>query len=224
MEKKIIYLDQNAWIYFAQAYYGKNTDNEMKKACDLAIKLSSENHAIFPLSVVHLMESLSTMNFEKMERLAKFVMKISQGYTMLPYRDSVVKMEINEAVSRKFGLPHIPIRDIVISKGISHLFASIPEIRGSIPEDMKKKLIGFLESPESLLWLLMNKEAPKFPKRENENLELLSKLENLRREDSKIKDKTLRRNVALFKYFCNSLLPEVIRQIQKLGLNGYLLF
>jgi hypothetical protein len=149
MSPKIIYLDQNIWIFFSDSYY-ENKDMKIKRICEKVIKASESNSSIFPLSLNHLIESHHGQDPEKRDKLIDFMLKISKGYT-IPTFTSVIEAEIKNATLKKLGYQTSNIKDFVIQKGSSNMYGATGTIQGNIPEGLKNLMIEWINSPEALI-------------------------------------------------------------------------
>ncbi len=117
MLQKIVYLDQNIWIYLAQIYYNIEKDTDISKVCETISKKSDSGELIFPLSAVHLIETHHIQDNERRERLIEFMLKVSKGYTIIPFNNSRIEAEIRQAIYKRIEYPTINLRDFVIRKG-----------------------------------------------------------------------------------------------------------
>lgn len=205
---RIIYLDQNIWINLSKAYYGIDKSLELKEVCDKLINASEEGNVICPLSVTHLIETLRHMNKDRRKRLAKFMVKISKGFTICPYT-IVIPREIKNAIYKRLGMEPLDISKNVIGKGIAHSWGKICTIKGDVPEKIRKELLEEFNSPEAMEYFLSEPTLAEKSKDRKNDYDLINKIEEIRAEESKIKDKDLKYRVCAKKYLSSVLVPMV---------------
>lgn len=81
----IIYLDQNKWIDLAKAI---NKPDEHPQYVDVAVKVLKKvenNEWIFPISMIHLLETLSRADPESRGRLADIIALIAKNHSIKPF-------------------------------------------------------------------------------------------------------------------------------------------
>jgi hypothetical protein len=110
---KYIYLDQNHWVNLAKTFAGKN-DN-YKEVAEKIIEKSESGEWIFPLSIIHFMETEARFDDRSRKELAKVMAGISRNYSIVPSIYTDVQ-ELNNAVASLHGIPTVNIRDEVIKK------------------------------------------------------------------------------------------------------------
>ncbi len=54
--KKILYLDQNIWIYFAQVFYGKSKDSLLNEILRELQRLTKEDKLIIVINLTNVIE------------------------------------------------------------------------------------------------------------------------------------------------------------------------
>lgn len=118
---KVIYLDQNHWINIAKEYYNPSTKVSDQKISHLILNSSNNKKAIFPLSIVHLNETLSRINYQSRVKLVKFMIKVSKGYTIYPSYSPLFDPEVLQVALKKFGTPIENFAKIIIAKGILNM-------------------------------------------------------------------------------------------------------
>lgn len=211
---KVIYLDQKDWIDIARIYYGKPSEQE-RKLVEKILEASEKPQVIFPLSISHLDETMHISNTKRRNRLASLMVKISKGYSFQPYVDLVIGAEVQNIVLKKLGLPTLNIRNYVLGQGISHLLGATPELvprdetkSSELPEDIKKKLLDLLESPETLEFALKLRK----PKSIDEiNRSYVERMEKIRKELSGIKDNDLRQRIFLARNMVEMVVPKLAK-------------
>lgn len=197
--EKIIYLDQNGWINLAKIYYGNPTESE-KNLLNEIINASDKNNVIFPISMVNLNETNRISKTQWRQQLSSLMASISKCYTLTPYWNRMIDIEIQNLVLKTLGLPQINVRKIWLGKGLPHLIGEIPsvvsdkKIDPKIIEKLEKDLLEKLEDPKSLEFLLANKYSPKSIERDERKA--IKEFEKIRSNLYKIKDNDHR-----FSYF-----------------------
>ncbi len=216
---KLVYLDQNHWITLARQQEGLGNNDDVKKSLDAVKRASKKGDTRFPLSFVHLTETCSTRNRKRRESLAKFMVDISCGYTIIPYV-SVMNAEVQQAMVKQLGLCTTDLRQFVVGRGIPAILGSKLELIDAegLPADFKTELLQKIEEPETLLRCMTDEgiiEA--FRKSRSSDTEVVEKLEKIRKEDEKIPDKDSRRRISFAKFFKSDILPEMVRITNALG-------
>ena len=216
-DKKIVYLDQNIWIGLSRVYYEKDENLILKSILDKIIEASNSKNIIFPISIVNARETLSRQNEEQKNRLVDFMIKVSKGYTISPYTEEFKKEEIKQAVLKKIGKPYEDLSKYVIKKGVSNLVGAEGEIIGNIPKNLKNTLLSLVNSEAGLNFILRNPNS-KISRNYEEDNKLITELEKMRLENSKIKDNNRRYEEAIAKTVA-SLLTETQKICSEIGYN-----
>ncbi|XQE67387.1 hypothetical protein ACOAPY_01975 [Pseudomonas sp. P3C3] len=126
----IVYLDQNKWIELAKIIHGKNSSPGAQSFIK-EVRAAVQSGLILPLSAIHYLEFASISNPGRRERLGEVMWDLSQGKTLVSYRD-IVRRELEIGLSTVF--PKIKPRQInLIGKGIVHAFGKhfdylLPEV------------------------------------------------------------------------------------------------
>jgi len=94
-----IYLDQNKWIDVARTLLGKNENEELKEVCNLIKEKVGSKEWVFPLSIIHHMETMARLDERSRTELARVMGEISQNYAILPYV-SVDEMEFSNSIRK----------------------------------------------------------------------------------------------------------------------------
>jgi hypothetical protein len=117
-DKQVIHLDTKDWIELARGYYGRVLD--FQKIAKLVIDKSESGQAIFPLSLIHFIETVKNQNPKGRKRLAEYVMRVSQGWAVLP-APFIVDLEIEDVCLRGLGLNGYDLQNFAIRKGLSQV-------------------------------------------------------------------------------------------------------
>jgi len=220
-EKLVVHLDQKDWIELARGYYGR--DREFEEIAQNVVEKSESGLAIFPLSITHFDETLKNLNSERRQRLAKYMILVSQGWAILP-APMIIEPEIEDACRKYLGLPRYDLQKFAIKKGISQLLgakadleieakdANSPLLKDLHLEDLKRELLEKVESPKMLLWFMERGfDKSELRRRQEEAMATTEKLEQIRLTgQSQIRDNDLRRRVAIVEYFLKVINPKVI--------------
>jgi hypothetical protein len=179
---KVIYLDQNKWIDLARAFYGREDGEKYKDILDIITTKVANNEIILPMSVVHFIETARSVNPDRAERLAKFMLSLSKKFGILPF-NSIRENEVQQAILRKLGYtPKINIKDLVINRNIFYAVGGELKIEG-LPNELEKELYTLIEDETILIKLLINAYMHQLSldlKKEDE--EVLEELEESRRK------------------------------------------
>jgi hypothetical protein len=222
-KKKVVYLDQKDWIFLARGYY----DSSFKinsEICNLVLE-ASKKKAIFPLSIVHFDETLRRLDAGSRTRLATFMVKVSKGYTILPGA-VIMKSEVRQAALKKLGLPTIDFSKFAIGRGVSHMLGAKGELvrkEGTVgpdlPEETKKKILGYVDSPQALLqFLTSQKLVEKSQHIQQNHASIVEKMEQIRRRNAMIRDNDLRYRVCIARFLVDVIGPWLGRLMVDLNL------
>lgn len=215
-EPKIVYLDQKAWINLARSYYNKTEDKSLKKALHVVLRSVESDKALFPLSHVHLTETLCHLTYSKRKKLVEFMIKVSKGNTILPFT-KITKLEIHQAVLKKLGFKTSNLRHRVMGKGIPHLYNSRTQLKKSNPntpdlsQEREQAIIETLSSVETLRFALNQDIAEDYKAGRIIEEEVLNQIEENRAKDNLIADIDLRYRIAATRFFINHIIPELER-------------
>jgi hypothetical protein len=216
-DKEVIHLDTKDWIELARGYYGRVPG--FQKIAKLVIEKSESGQAIFPISLIHFIETVKNQNPKGRKRLAEYVMRVSQGCAILP-APFIVDLEIEDACLRHLGLNGYDLQNFAIRRGLSQVVGAKADLEiedtGSskpLPEntkqELKRYLLGTLETPEALLFLmefgLSESQLKEMRERSKITTEELERLRSS--ESSRIKDNDLRRRAAMANYFSTVINP-----------------
>lgn len=212
--RKVVYLDQKCWINIAKLYYGKTSKQDRDMTARL-LEASEKGQMIFPLSLSTLAETNRISDNKHRSQLAFLMVKMSRGYSYQPYFYRLLRAEIRNIILRKLGSNVINIQKYVLKQGISNLLgvkATLVPRKGAthskLPEDVRKKLLDKLESPETMEFALRLRP----PKLVDRNMrEAAKKMEKIRHDLSSIKDNNLRQRVFLARNMVELVAPELAR-------------
>lgn len=115
MHPRVIHLDQKNWIELARGYYRRAPS--LHRIAQNVVEKSQSGQAIFPLSLTHLDETVRNLNRERRQRLAKYMVLVSQGWAILP-APFILKPEIEDACLKHLGLPGIRSPEFCNQEGV----------------------------------------------------------------------------------------------------------
>jgi hypothetical protein len=222
MSSRVIHLDQKNWIELARGYYGR--DPGLQKIAQNVVKKSEFGEAIFPLSIAHFDETLRNMNRERRQRLATYMMLVSQGWAILP-ASFIFEPEIENACLKQLGLPCDDLQKFAIKKGLSQLVGAKAYLVDRdpihpLPQELKRKLLETLESPETLLFLMQSESvASEWKELQERSIAETEKFEQIRSSWSRIKDNELRRRATLADYLVKEINPIVVKFLLSIHVN-----
>jgi hypothetical protein len=218
---QIVHLDTKDWIELARGYYAFAP--EFEEIAKIAIERSNSGRTIFPISLVHFLETVKNVNPERRQRLARYVMLVSQGWTIIP-ADTILNFEIESACRKWSGQPGYDLRSFAIRKGLSHMVGATGTLvnrdpNHAMPEEEKRRILGQLDGPSGLLKLM----EIGFPESEIKRMEEESKatadmLEAIRQSRQEIKDNDHLRRVILADYLVNRIGPRLMPFVSELQL------
>jgi hypothetical protein len=188
------------------------------------VKKSESGEAIFPLSIAHFDETVRNLNRERRQRLATYMMLVSQGWAILPATIIIVP-EIENACLKQLGLPCYDLQKYAIKKGVSQLVGAKGALvdrdpSHPLPEDLKKKLLQKMESPETLLLLMQSGcVESELKKMQEQGLAEAEKFEEIRSSWSRIKDNDLRRTATLADYLVKEISPIAVKFLLSIHVN-----
>ncbi|MEZ5334253.1 MAG: hypothetical protein R2741_02915 [Methanolobus sp.] len=148
--QQVVYFDQNIWIELAKTYYGKNSDQKIVQLCKKIIQKSEKEEIIFPLSLVHMIETHHATNEKRRNELIDFMLKVSRGYIIYPI-NVVRQFEIKVASRKIMGYPTtVDITELIIKKGGAAFFGAKGRIEANAPDFVKEEILQFTESEDFL--------------------------------------------------------------------------
>lgn len=98
----LVYLDMNHWIYLAQAATGHTNGARYQKALD-ALRQAA-GRVVIPLASVHYMEMEGNRDTTRRLDLATLMEELSGFVSVVP-RSSIVRVELDAALTQLFGTP-----------------------------------------------------------------------------------------------------------------------
>lgn len=227
MGPKILYLDQNFWIYLAKVHYGKDSDIIFSQILNKLYDAVSNGKLIIPINLTNIIEAQKIKNLKRREKLVRFMISLSKGFSFIPYPYIEYK-EVENVVLERLGLPLHNIREIAIWKGILYMISNgtpnfLPEFHSS-PIDLINDTKGLLAKlflkkqsikEEFMIDFIMN------PRRSHDFSSLIERLEDIRTNGYKTKDKKLRKIKGISHYILNSITSPLYQACIKNNLDPY---
>lgn len=208
--KKILYLDQNIWIYLAQVFYGKSEDPLLKDILTELQRLTREDKLIIIINLTNVVEARKVNNDTRVKQFAEFVASLSKMYASIPF-PYIEYFEVDNVIRKELGEELIDVRARAIGKGVFYLIhdGNPPRITGKkkkIPEDIKKKaddaLIKHFTSEEAFIDFFLKKS-------EDSLEETVKKLEKIRKQGYKLKDKVYKKKLGVAQFLINMITEKV---------------
>lgn len=210
--KKILYLDQNMWIYLAQVFYGKNEDPLLKDILAELQRLTKEGKLIIVINLTNVVEARKVSDDTRVKQFAEFVFFLSKMFAFIPF-PYIQYFEVDNVIRKELGEDLIDIRERAIGKGISYLISdgNPPRvtIKKKIPESIKKQadnaLFNHLKSKMAFVDFFLMKDGYQ----ESILEETIKELEKLRKEGYKLKDKIYKKKLGIAQFLTNMTTEKV---------------
>lgn len=150
-----IFLDQNHWIYLAQAIMGQPHQPGHIAAADYLTRCVDRGEIFLPISIIHLIEHMRTGDPKRRARLAEVFERLSQGWFFAPWSD-ILPTEVLRAAALTFHSSHVSPPAQVFGRG--YMFAVGSKARAIFSEHWPETEQGLLDviasKPGALLDLL----------------------------------------------------------------------
>ncbi len=115
---KALFLDQSKWIDLARAHYGRRDGAAFREALDAVRSAVNRGSLVVPLTQQNIEETATRRNQESRERLARFMIDLSQNHSML-YGNALNGAEIACALRRCYlAQPAGDLRKWVLHHGL----------------------------------------------------------------------------------------------------------
>lgn len=126
----LVYLDQFAWVALARARLRRKVPSHLRNVRRQLLLAASEGRAIFPLSLVHYLETWKQSDGRRRGELAS-EMALLSGFAALAPGRSIWPVEVEHALNRCFGKPSEPRPLHVLGRGAAFAFG-YPDIQPDI--------------------------------------------------------------------------------------------
>lgn len=216
---KLIYLDQNKWIDIARAHYGRDDGKPFVPVLADLTKRVGQEEIIIPMSAIHYIETSRPEDKERRERLARFMVKLSKGYGILPF-NSIRDIEVQQAIMRKLTIvPHRSIKEIVVGKRLAFALGADIAVESTDPK-IVSELTSLIGEEETLIKLLVD-AVDRSLAREfvEEDKSILAQLEESRRKQQEDLTKEMRLRLAIAEMASGSLNSIVVNHLMKIGVS-----
>ena len=151
-------MDQNAWINLFRESNGETHSPGVEASLSEARMAVVEERAIFPISLVHLLETSHQVNEERRDSLADFIYSISRGWAIYPF-PNIIDTEVRNLAYELVGIPTLGRRWVqVIGVGIGHLVGAEPQVVFPVAR-VREDLQRILEGPGLIKWAMMNDQV-----------------------------------------------------------------
>jgi hypothetical protein len=120
-EVRLVYLDQNHWINLAKAAVGREAGRPYRDALEVLREARRSGRAIFPLSLTHLMETMTIPRKRRVD--VATVMEQFSGFTTILARNAIMRLELEAVVDAVAGRRTAEYRDIsLVAHGVAHAY------------------------------------------------------------------------------------------------------
>jgi hypothetical protein len=124
---QLVYLDQNHWIYLAQAAAGRPHGRPYRDALTELREARRAGRAVFPLSLTHLME-MSTITRRQRGDVASVMEELS-GFTSLIARDIVLRVELEAVLDANTKTRRSIARLDIVTHGLVYAYGRTGRFR-----------------------------------------------------------------------------------------------
>lgn len=153
--KNIIYLDLNKWIDLSRAYYDRSDGKQFKNVLNLLTKHTKNGNIVIPISLINVFETAKSINRKRREKLARFMVELSDSNAILPFMESIYEAEITLSLCKIYNIPYsFDIKKIIIGKGIEFILGMKPQIK-NIPNDQKEMIFKFNKDKDMIVNLII---------------------------------------------------------------------
>lgn len=150
-----IYLDQNKWIDLAKSLINPTENPKYVEVASLIEEKSSSGEWVFPISLIHHLETLSRQEKGSRTRLAAVMSKVSKGNAIITFND-LQKDEFIVAFSKI----HTPLEALKVNAVSNNYFAALgsdkPTIefsnKSGLPQEKYEEIKKEIESFSSQLF------------------------------------------------------------------------
>ncbi len=220
IQEKLLYLDQNIWIKLGRIHYGIDSDSELEEVLNLIQDLIKKKKLIVPLSHSNFIETTKRQDKVSRERLAKFMIFLSNGYSFSPYV-FLTSIEVENLIRRRIGEKEINMYEYALGVGLPFLVGEEPTPRittDKIPKAEKEKLEKYMKdklyTKEIVEYMILNYTAD-LKKDKDIFDDMISGIESEKDKEMKIKDKTLRKRFRIARYLIQMFTPKLAEKCMK---------
>jgi hypothetical protein len=195
-----VYLDQNKWIDLACASNARPGSERFAPALTAVRAAAKNGSAIFPMSAVHVMETMAPEDEGRRRRTATFMVELSRNLSISPH--TVLRpIEILHAIKRLYGLPIAnELRPFVVREGLAAALGCEIELHsaGEHREDLER-IARSAEMSIELLVSAGDREAIREARRQDEAM--VAELEARRLAARQAMSEEMKRRVEIAELF-----------------------
>lgn len=213
-DPQIVILDTKDWIELSRGHYALAP--EFEEIAQIVVEKARSGQVIFPLSVVQFMEIIKNVNQARRQRLAKYVMQVSQGWTVMPAL-TIFDREIKNFCLQWQGKLGYDLQSFAIRKGLSHMMGAKGTLLDKdpnrpMPEEEKRRILEQLDGQWGLLKLMeIGFPESQIREIEDESKATVDTVEKFRQRLQAIKDKDLRRRTIIADYLVYAMSPRLMQ-------------
>jgi hypothetical protein len=163
----IIYLDQNKWIDLAKAINKPEEYPKYVKTANLVLEKAKSGDWIFPLSIIHVFETISRADPKSRKKLVDIMIEVSNGYSIKSFLD-VQKEEFVNAFLNIYAPEKTTQIDAIIKNPLVAIGAEEISIDFKIPtpltikQEIKSFINDTITNDLSIRNIILNQYDKKF--------------------------------------------------------------
>jgi hypothetical protein len=199
-----VYLDQNHWIYLAQAYHGKPHRPAHEDLFDLLLAAVNRDEVRLPISYLHQIELLRADRSKRRLDLAEVFELFARGWYIAAW-SRILPREFDRAIAQVLELPTVPQPPEVFGRGLFYGLppSSCEELQRKFGSSTFEELELIAELPGSTLDIIA------FPNEEGRSYQKASIAERSRQDSAaiekdrkifRLEPKALHRRVKMARY------------------------
>ncbi len=205
---KYIYLDLNKWVLLARGWY-KGEGETYDLVCDLKKKVK-DKEVIIVASLINFQEA-------RTKSLREFMLELSQGHTIAPFREWIIDSEVENMFLEKLN-KRINISSGVLGNGLSGLIGMEASAQGNFPDEIKAKMIEKANSLETFKLIISSQKSIDRAKGNSTYLkQQVNMFERIRKKERKNKGREKQFEGILKSYFRDFIFERIIRFFFKYG-------
>lgn len=217
---KYLYLDQNIWIYLAQAYYGKKENEIYTQILEKITFFIQKEKLIVPINLSNVIEVHKITNKKRREELGRFIVDVSKGYCFIPY-PYAIDLEIIYFIKNYLKIPVCSMQDSAIGIGDFYLIhdGTVPNLKSKLPisEEKKEKYVNLMNkrfsTQEAILKSILDNKSPK-----HNDSSTVQEMERVSNINWKYKDKKKRNRIRMLKYLIETFFPRFVHWCKEFNL------
>ena len=185
----------------------------------MVIAAADSGNVIFPLSIIHLDETVRRREQKSRQRLAEFMVRVSKGWAILP-ASRIIEAEVEDACLKQLGFKGYDLQSWAVRKGLSHMLGAKLQLvaRKPLHPDLERKLLVAADSPEALL-LAMKQGFGDTVASMLRRAAAAEKLEQIRLLESQIKDNRMRHKATIAQYLLSQIGPRLFTFLSSMNID-----